>query len=76
MRDEVIKAKDDEIQRLVAENKELREKLFELLTPKPKEQKIIKRPMIVDSTTGALREKTEKEATEEFKALQEMGILS
>lgn len=78
----LLEAKDKEIERLTSSNKFLTEKLFELVSSKPKkiepkiEPKTIRRPMVIDKDSGKLREKTEAEASEEFKALQELGILA
>jgi hypothetical protein len=71
--------KDEEIALLRQEKKELQEKIFECMSlPRPvlhKEPVAIKRPMIYDEKEKKLREKTPQEASDEFKALQELGIL-
>jgi DNA topoisomerase VI subunit B len=68
----LLKAKDEEISRLT----KLLENLFSQLSEKRnKPAGEIKRPLVVDSKSGKLREKTEQEVSEEVKALQEMGII-
>jgi len=72
-----IEAKDAEISRLIATNNLLIEKIFSLAAPKlNKPVGEIKRPMVIDPKSGTLREKTEAEASAEYKALQELGILA
>lgn len=68
----LIKAKDDEIARLIKE----KELLLEKLCPsRNKPAGEIKKQLILDPKTKVLREKTDVELSEEFQALKDMGIV-
>lgn len=73
--DLLLKEKDEQIKKLTEENNQYRQKLLELVSPKSKDTLPIKRAMVFDEKEKKLREKTPEEASAEFKALQDLGIL-